>query len=97
MTGKVANAAGKPLTKQDPRIALVMSTRGEMETYITGIQSYGSVSDKTIRFSQSGGISYRVGGAVSGYIPEKFAIQEANIFRAVKYNGKWKGIRFEHK
>jgi hypothetical protein len=97
LTGKVANAAGKKLTKQDPRIALVMSKRGELETHITGIRSFGSGSSKTIRFSQSGGFTYKVGGVITGYIPDKFAIQGASIFGAVKYNGKWKGIRFEHK
>lgn len=97
LTGKIANAVGKKLQKEDPRIAMVMSRRGELETHIMGIRAFGARSSKTVRFSQAAGISITISGKTIGYIPEKFSITQAEVFGAVKYNGKWKGIRFTHK
>lgn len=97
LTGKVANAVGGKLAKEDPRLAMVMAKRGEADMhFMGGARSFGKGSSKTIRFSQSGGFSFKLGGSVVGYIPEKFAITEAQIWGAIKYNGRWRGIRFTH-
>lgn len=97
LTGRVANAVGGKLAKEDPRLAVVMGNKGEADMhFMGGARSFGRGSSKTIRFSQSGGFNLNLGGTVVGYIPEKFAITEAQIWGAIKYKGKWKGIRFTH-
>ena len=97
LTGQISTGVGKKLQKEDPRIAMMLGKRGELETHLMGIQAFGARESKTIRFSQSGGVSISLGGKIVGYIPERFSITQAQVFGAVKYNGKWKGIRFTHK
>lgn len=97
LTGKIANAVGGKLAKEDPRLALVMGKRGEIDMhFMGGARSFGRRSSKTIRISQSGGFNLKLGNTPIGYIPETFAITEAQIWGAIKYNGKWRGIRFTH-
>ncbi len=85
----------KNVTAADPKMALHFNGNGStVQSYVTGIQSYGARESKTVRFSQAGGFSISVGGAPVGYLPETFTIENTRIFGAVKFNGVWKGIRF---
>lgn len=93
----IYNVIGKRLAPEDPRVALVFRKSGSLETHVRGLQSYGSRKSKTIYFSRSGGFSISLGGTVIGWIPEKYNIDGADIFGAIKYNGTWKGVRFHYK
>jgi hypothetical protein len=95
LTGKyIAKPIQKKIAVEDPKVAYIFGKRGELEEHITGFKTYGAGSSKVIRFSQSAGITINLGHSVTGYIPEKFSINEAEVFGAVKYNGQWRGIRF---
>ena len=60
--------------------------------FITGVKRYGSTSTKVVRFNQSFGFSYI--GIIKPFLPSEFKIEYFDGFGAVKYNGKWLGIRF---
>lgn len=65
---------------------------------LQGVKKYTNKSDVSVRFGMpSGGLS--LGGSSfnslspSGFTPNAFHVQKAFVFGAVKYNGKWIGIR----
>ncbi|NDV82874.1 hypothetical protein D0T87_12910 [Bacteroides sp. 51] len=98
----ISGPIGQKITNTDPRLIYVFGKSGKLDSYIMGLQSYGRREHKTVRFSEAGGITVSIGGSgssgvsVDGYIPDKYTIKDAEIFGAVKYGGKWKGIRFHH-
>lgn len=93
LQGKILNPIGKKITTPDPRMAVIDGKNGNLKFYYYGLQGYGPGSSKSIRFSQSAGIVIR-NGKILPSIPERFIIEEAEIFGAVKYNGIWMGVRF---
>lgn len=94
------NLAGGSYIKNNVQVkanmALVFNGVGTMDNYIRGIMPYERNS-KNITFSSSGGITLSFGGkGISGVKPfdtQNFDLKGIKIFGAVKYNGKWKGVR----
>jgi hypothetical protein len=63
---------------------------------LSGINKYSNKSKVDVQFGfPSYGFSYSYNGKnkFSGYTPNKFTVEEAYVFGAVKHNGRWQGIR----
>ncbi len=95
MENKLGGKAIKNDFKLDANMALVFNGVGTLDNYIRGIEVYDGNS-KNITFSSSGGITVSCGGgfSITPLDPEDFTIEGIRIFGAVKYDGKWRGIRF---
>lgn len=83
---------------KDPMIAYLVWGCSEYEfnkqhPYITGEQEYGPKSCKSVIFDRSFGIMYD-NGLLIPLTPTDFDIKKIDVYGAVKYNGKWLGIRF---
>ncbi len=69
--------------------------------FIAGESKYSNKENATSYFGRSPSFGVRVGGDTNSYVPtsygvmtpNKFTVEEAVMFGAVKYNGVWKGIR----
>lgn len=98
INGKWINSIEKEIKPTDPRLAYLIWGRNEFtfeksKPFITGVKHYGHSSSRTVRFSQSFGFHFD-GGAVTPFLPSKFTIQYFDGFGAVKYKGRWLGVRF---
>ena len=95
LVGKPLRDLGRKVMADEPKVGLHFPESGKMQTYIVdGIQSYGKKKSKTVRFSQSGGITFYMGVIPIGYLPENFNLKDFSIFGACKVNNVWKGVRF---
>ena len=98
MVNKPLKDIGGKITSDEPKVALHFPSYGKMDIFVAdGCISYGKGSSKTIRFSQSAGFSFIVGGGLIGYTPEEFDMKNFSMFGAVRVGKVWKGIRFVHK
>ena len=81
----------------DPRIAYFVWGSSEYsfdksKPYICGVKHYGAGSSRVVRFNRSFGFNYN--GIISPFLPSEFTINYFDGFGAVKYGGKWLGVRF---
>lgn len=91
-----------PITETDPKMALTVwgksiSKFTREKPIISGVETYNANPTKTVRFDLSYGISLSFGTGGFGMKPmavSQFKIDEVDAFGAVKYNGKYKGVRF---
>lgn len=88
---------------EDPRAAYFVwgeSTvvYNEEKPFVMGVRHFGSGSSKTATFDTSFGFSINISNGKAdtprGFLPTEFDIDEIDAFGAVKYGGKWKGVRF---
>ena len=97
LVGKTLRDVNRKVTSQEPKVGLHFPSNGKMDVYVVdGCVSYGKGSSRTVRFSQSAGFSFIVGGGLIGYTPEEFDMKNFSMFGAVRVGNEWKGIRFVH-
>lgn len=83
------------IKEKEPKVGLHFGSSSVMDIFVAdGVESYGSRKSKTVRFSQSAGATFIVGGGIIGYIPEEFDLKDFSMFGAVKKDGEWRGVRF---
>lgn len=100
ITKQTIGGLTKKVTLDDPKVIYFNHKNGVVSSYVSGLQYYNSKS-KSIRMSQSGGITIfaSAGGKtkIQAWNPTVYKIEECNIFGAINYNGTWKGVRFSYR
>ncbi len=96
----IRNAGKKGLTKLIPNDQLSVIEHpfwdGKTIKYAWfGESSHGAGKTKKVLFNRSFGISIKFGSSlkIGGFTPTKFSIKKADFYGAVKYKGKWRGVR----
>ena len=97
MNGKYLDSIRKKIVPEDPRIAYLVWGNSDLEfnkskPYISGVVKYGECRAKTVRFNRSFGVNIN-NFIVTPFIPTDFKIEYFDGFGAVKYQGRWLGIR----
>lgn len=90
------------LANASPRMALMVwgktnSKFSKERPLFMGVQDYGAVNRKTVRFDFSAGIHLSFTGGGFGFKPmaiSEFLIDDLDAFASAKYKGKWYGVRF---
>lgn len=95
LVGEPLKDVGRVIKEKEPKVGLHFGSSSVMDIFVAdGVESYGSRKSKTVRFSQSAGATFIVGGGIIGYIPEEFDLKDFSMFGAVKKDGEWRGVRF---
>ena len=97
INGRAFNTIEERIKPTDPRIAYFVWGSSEYsfdksKPYICGVKHYGAGSSRVVRFNRSFGFNYN--GIISPFLPSEFTINYFDGFGAVKYGGKWLGVRF---
>lgn len=87
---------GQSINIQTPKTIYSGFDSGTKKVYLQGFKNYGSGS-KSIRFSRAGGFTIIPSNS---WVPkplqvERFSLESASIFGAIKYNNQWRGVRFK--
>lgn len=90
--GKTLDGMKSALKKGDPILNINPYAEDKHEFWIYGINGWKNTNSKSIKFGESYGFTYP--NVWSGWTPEKYKILRPQMFGAIKYNGKWRGVRF---
>lgn len=93
LLGKKLEGMINAMKKGDPILNINPYSEKKHDFYIYGINGWKNTSKKSIKFNASFGFTWKI-GSISGWTPEKYTIKRPQMFGAIKYDGKWRGIRF---